>query len=95
VTILAAVIDPDGPRIELVAERWGHIRSRHPELAEEREAILQAVAHPTKRLDGPDAPREGWYYLVGAGPSGWLKVVVIFEGDVGRVITAFPRRSLP
>jgi hypothetical protein len=94
-TVVADTSDPDGRRVELTAERWEHIRSRHPELAEERDTILAAVARPSKRLDEPRGPSESWYYLAGVGPSRWLKVVVIFDGDVGHLITAFPRRSFP
>jgi hypothetical protein len=36
------------------------------------------------------------FYLRGAGPSRWLKVVVAFDEDsVGSIRTAFPRRSKP
>jgi len=38
---------------------------------------------------------EEWFYLEGAGPSRWLKVVVHYEGKSGRIVTAFGRRSMP
>ena len=42
------------------------------------------------------SPRVGedWYYLQGAGPSRWLKVVVAFdENNDGSVLTAFPEET--
>jgi hypothetical protein len=38
---------------------------------------------------------EEWFYLGGVGPSRWLKVVVLYERELGWVVTAFPRRSFP
>jgi hypothetical protein len=57
--------------------------------------VLRAVAAPTETAAGRE-PDEEWYYLAGAGPSRWLKVVVVFESfERGRIITAFPRRRKP
>lgn len=42
------------------------------------------------------AAGEEWFYLHDAGPSRWLKVVVVFDRPAsGRIITAFPRRRKP
>jgi len=40
-------------------------------------------------------PNEEWFYVENLGPSRWLKVVVAYGGEEGRIITAFPRRSFP
>jgi hypothetical protein len=41
-------------------------------------------------------PDEEWLYLEGAGPSRWLKVVVVFDSENrGRIITSFARRRKP
>ena len=91
---VVSVLDPDGRRVELSAERWAHILDGHPELRPHRESVARAVRSPDRRLAGP---REGeeWFYLRGAAPSRWLKVVVHYEGGRGRIITAFARRSMP
>lgn len=59
-----------------------------------RGEVLRAVEAPDRRLPGRD-PAEEWFYLADAGPSRWIKVVVLFEGGNGRIITAFPRRAFP
>ena len=59
-----------------------------------RDAVLLAVNAPTEQLAGR-RPCEQWFYLADVGPSRWLKVVVNFDASVGRIITAFPRRTLP
>lgn len=100
VAVLATVIDVDGRSVELTEERWAHIvgaephRAGHPELSQHLDAVLRAVQAPDHRLAGR---REGeeWFYLEGAGPSRFVKVVVAYDGREGRIITAFGRRSMP
>lgn len=79
----------------LTGERWDHITKGHAELELHQDEILRAVEAPTETLSGPE-PGEEWLYLADAGPSRWLKVVVVFDSaSSGRIITAFPRRSKP
>ena len=87
--------DPKGREISLDDERWAHIVDGHPELSDFRGDVLRAVEAPTEILAGR-APDEEWFYLTDAGPSRWLKVVVVFDpADHGRIITAFGRRRKP
>jgi len=92
--MLAATLDPDGRRVVLTEERWRHILGEHPEMAQHMRSVMTAVREPTLRLSGED-PGEEYYYVEGEGPSRWVKAVVHFEGGEGRIITAFPRRSVP
>jgi hypothetical protein len=90
-----SVRDPEGREISLDSERWAHIIDGHPELRETQEEVLRAVESPSEVLAGR-APDEKWFYLEGAGPSRWLKVVVVFDRvGSGRIITAFGRRRKP
>lgn len=92
----AEVTDPDGHRVVLTEERWGHILVGHPEIGPLEAVLLATVASPTRRLAGR-IPREQWYYLEleRPRPSRWLKVVVSYGEQEGRIVTAFLRRSLP
>ena len=92
--VLASARDPAGRHVDLGAGRWSHIVDGHPELGPHLESVMRAVRAPDRKLSGR---REGeeWFYLRGAGPSRWLKVVVHYEGGVGRIVTAFTRRSMP
>ncbi len=84
--------DPRGREVFLTAERWEHIIGGHPELETHRDDVVRAVQAPTETKMGRGADEE-WFYLADAGPSRWLKVVVVFEDPAsGRIITAFPRR---
>jgi len=92
--VLVSVLDPDGRLVELSAERWSHILEGYPELAPYVESVARAVGTPDRRLSRRQEDEE-WFYLEGAGPSRWLKVVVHYEGGRGRIVTAFARRSMP
>jgi hypothetical protein len=87
-------VDPDGRRVVLTFSRWRHIVERHSELAQARDEILAAVASPGVRRPGHE-PGEEWFYGAGVGPTHWVRVVVHFEGAIGSITTAFPRRALP
>jgi hypothetical protein len=93
-TVIAAVADPAGRLVVLTATRWRHVIDGHPELRTYLQDVLKAVQEPTRQLPGR-RPGEAWYYLAGAGPSRWLKVVVAYDQGNGRILTAFARRSLP
>jgi hypothetical protein len=89
------VRDPQGREIWLEAERWAHIIDGHPELRDIQKKVLRAVESPSEVLEGRGSDEE-WFYLEGAGPSRWLKVVVVFDrASSGRIITAFGRRRKP
>lgn len=92
---LASAIDPLGRTVHLTAERWEHVVDGHPYMAPYMADVVRAIEAPTDRIASL-RPGQDWFYLEGAGPSRWLKVVVAFdEESVGSVRTAFPRRSKP
>jgi len=94
-TVLRSARDPRGREIVLTAQRWQHILDGHPEMATREEDVLRAIETPTDVAPGRE-PDEEWFYLADAGPSRWLKVVVVFGGSAsGHIITAFPRRRKP
>lgn len=87
--------DSQGRDVLLDIERWKHIVDGHPELGHIQGEILRAVESPTEVMAGRISDEE-WFYLEGAGPSRWLKVVVVFDRhNSGRIITAFGRRRKP
>lgn len=90
-------LDPDGRLVVLSASRWEHIvdpTSGHPEMTALEIEILAAVRAPDRRRLGHE-PNESWFYRADVGPSQWIKVVVVYEGEYGSIITAFPRRFYP
>jgi hypothetical protein len=90
-----SVTDPDGREVVLPARIWENKISRdHPELIDYLEAVMETVAEPDHVE--PDAlPRRTRFYRRGSGPSRWLMVVVSYEQQPARIITALANRKDP
>ena len=88
------VVDPAGRRVRLKLETLRHIIDNHPELEQHADDVMAAVARPDWRELDPRPGRER-YYKRDVGPSRWLLVVVDFEGDPARVVTAYVNRRGP
>ena len=67
----------------------------HPELATHLDGVLQAISEPDMILNDPVYERRRRHYLRGAGPSRWLLVVLSYEQEPARVISAFGVRKDP
>jgi hypothetical protein len=67
----------------------------HPELAPHLADVLRAIAEPDRVLPDPVYEHRRRYYLRGAGPSRWLLVVVSYEQEPARLISAFGNRKDP
>jgi hypothetical protein len=88
--------DPRGVRVVLPAAVWqDKILRDHPELAPHLADVLRAIAEPDRVLPDPVYEGRRRHYLRGAGPSRWLLVVVSYEQQPARVISAFGNRKDP
>ena len=89
--ILAETTTPEGTRVVMFDDTWhDHIldpRDGHGELAAYLETVLAAVSAPDHREPDPFEERER-FYKRGVGPSHWLMVVVSFEQEPARIVTA-------
>ena len=86
---LAEVRDPEGRPVVLLARIWDEKITRdHPE------PVLGTVTAPDHIEPDPRASRRR-YYRRRVGPSRWLLVIVSFEQQPGRVITALATRRDP
>jgi len=84
-----------GVRVDVPAAVWREkILRDHPELASLAD-VLRAIAEPDCILPDPVYEGRRRHYLRGAGPSRWLLVVVSYEQDPARVISAFGNRKDP
>ncbi len=93
--LLGEVSDPDGRAVVLLARIWeDKIIRDHPELGDQVEPVLGTVSTPDHvELDPREDRRR--YYRRRVGPSRWLLVVVSFEQEPGRIITALATRKDP
>ena len=81
----------EGGTIRLTAERWRHITERHPELSGLRDEVMQAVADPSRLLDG----NAGEPLAIREVEPGKVIVVAYQEGEPdGFVATAFLTRRI-
>ena len=94
--IRSVVVDRDGVSVVVSEERWGHIVLGHPEIAEIEAEITAAIRTPEIVRDGRTVD-EAWIYrrLADGSRAPWLKVVVRYGEEGGRVVTAFLRRRVP
>lgn len=88
--------DPAGARVVVPGELWrDKILRDHPELASHLADVLRAIAEPDEIFNDPVYARRRRHYLRGAGPSRWLLVVLSYEQEPARVISAFGIRKDP
>lgn len=92
--VLSTVTDPGGHSVVLTAGAWAHVLAGHPELAHAQAEIMAAVQYPDHQEPDVRTGRER-YWLQGAGPSRWLRVVVDFGYAPAEVVTAFADRKGP
>jgi hypothetical protein len=93
--ILGQVSDPDGVFVVLPARIWeAKIVVDHPELRGLLEQVLEVVVRPDHVEPDPQADRRR-YYRRSVGPSAWLMVVVTYEQEPARIITALALRKDP
>lgn len=88
--------DPKGVRVVVpAAVWWDKILRDHPELMPHLADVLRAIAEPDRVLPDPVYEGRRRHYLHGAGPSRRLLVVVSYEQEPARVISAFGNRKDP
>jgi hypothetical protein len=93
--VLAEVRDPDGRLVVLLERIWvGKIALEHPEIAAHRQQVLGTVSAPDHVEPDPRGDRRR-YYRRRVGPSRWLLVVVSYEQEPGRIVTALATRKDP
>ena len=92
---LASVVDPDGRQVVLLARIWNDkIVLSHPDIAGHLDAVVATVAAPD-HVEPDLLPKRTRFYKRNAGPSRWLLVVVSFEQEPARIITAVANRKDP
>jgi hypothetical protein len=91
----ATVTDPAGLEVVLLARIWEEKIARdHPELVGHLDDAVETVATPDHVE--PDAlPARTRFYWRNVGPSRWLMVVVSYEQEPARIITALANRKDP
>jgi len=93
---IGEAIDPDGARVILLARVWDDkVLHDHVELAGYVTDVLRAVRAPDHVEPDPTYEQRTRFHLRGVGPSWWLLVVVSYEQEPARIISAFGNRKDP
>jgi hypothetical protein len=90
-----AIQDPDGRIVEFTERSWQHIMAERPQLLDDVDAILNAIAGPDHREPDPRPSRERFYRRHVTDKVRWLRVVVDFSETPAFVVTAFIQRKDP
>lgn len=94
--VIAETSDPGGARVILLARVWdGKVLRDHVELDGYLPEVLHAVSAPDHVEPDPTYERRKRFHLRGVGPSRWLLVVVSYEQEPARIISAFGNRKDP
>jgi hypothetical protein len=94
--IIAEAWDLEANRVVVLADLWRRkVLKDHPELSPHLNQVLRAIYSPDHVLPDPKHRDRRHHCLRGAGPSRWLIVVLSYEQEPVRLISAFPRRKDP
>jgi len=94
--ILTETTDPHGAGVVLLRRVWeGKTLRDHAELANHLPDVLRTIAEPDHVATDPSSFSRTRYYSRGVGPSRWLLVVVSYEQQPARIISAFGTRKDP
>jgi hypothetical protein len=94
--IIGETSDPRGARVVLSERIWSDkVLDDHAEMAMFLGEVLTAVSRPDHAAVDPLRQRRVRYYRRDVGPSRWLLVVVTYEQEPARIISAFATRKDP
>jgi len=94
--IIGEATDPDGARVILLVRVWDDkVLRDHVELDGYLPDVLRAVSEPDHIEPDPTYAQRKRFHLRGVGPSRWLLVVVSYEQEPARIISAFGNRKDP
>lgn len=92
---IAETNDPDGRQVVYDERGRGHILRRRPNVIDETDAMMRAIARPDHRELDPLPHRERFYRRHVTDKVRWLRVVVDFSQEPGFVVTALIQRKNP
>jgi hypothetical protein len=94
--LAVSACDPDGNHVVVPASLWlEKVLRDHPELRSYLDDVLRAIEKPDHVAPDPGFDKRRRHYLRNAGPSRWLLVVLSYEQEPARLITAFANRKDP
>ncbi len=83
------IVDRKGRNIKLTAERWKHIKERHPELSNKIELIQQTMIAPSFQVQDETNPHLFYNHTYDKEVQLYLIIAIKYLNNEGFIITAF------
>jgi hypothetical protein len=94
--LASETLDPEGNRVVIPTAVWfGKVLRDHSELAPHLAVVLRAISAPDHAIPDPAYAERRLHYLRHFGPSRWLLVVISYEQEPARLISAYAQRKDP
>jgi hypothetical protein len=93
--VMLIVRSRNGVAVRLTDERWQHIATRHPEMSDQRERVIESVVEPDSILEGDDGALQAVRFY-SSTPLTQKHLVVVYREvslEDGFVITAYLTRQ--
>ncbi len=85
------IIDKTGRKLRMTNYNWNHIVRRHPEIASQKEKIMEALEKPDKITDSPDDKETKYYYKYYKNlpsPYKFMRVITKYLNGNGFIISS-------
>jgi len=94
--IIFETIDKTGRKIRLTKKQWSHINKKHPQIASNKEEIIETLKNPLKIIKPYEGTKHYYYkyFKHSKIPEKCLKVIVNYLNGEGFIITAFFDRKI-
>lgn len=83
------VVDKSGRRIRLTRERWAHITTSHPDMADKIEEIKLTLIKPTIIVPNKYDDNKRNYYRYQKRTKDYILVIVRYLNNEGYIASAF------
>ena len=89
--IVFEVIDKKGRKLRMTDYNWNHIIKRHPEIASQKEKIIETLEKPDKIVTSLEDEEVRYYYKYYKNlrsPYRFVRVIVKYLKDEGFIISS-------
>ncbi len=95
--ILFEVIDKTDRKLRMTDYNWQHIVRRHPEIASQKENVIETLEKPDKITDSPDKEEIKYYYKYYKNlpsPFRFMRVIAKYLNGSGFIISSHFVRAI-
>ena len=96
-TIVFEVKDSTGRKLRMTDFNWHHIAKRHPEIASQKEKIMETLENPDKITDSSEDKSVKYYYKhykILPSPYNFMRVIAKYLNGMGFIISSHFVRAI-